>query len=118
MMNDEHGFSFIILRSSLLLRCPMRRQTFYLLLAVPVLAGSVATASAEVVRFHYTATQNCGYSTTSLKVGPGGATGEWKTWALSPAAQPYYSQLKPTHMVTFRHPYTNQNITVPLAFPL
>jgi hypothetical protein len=89
-----------------------------LLLALAVLVGAAATASAEVVRFHYMATQTCGYNTTSLKVGPCGATGEYKTWALSPATQAYYCQLKPTHMVTFRHPFTNQNITVPLALPL
>jgi hypothetical protein len=87
-------------------------------LALAAVLATAAISSAEVVRFHYTPAQLCGYQSTNLKVGMDGSTGEWKSFALSPATQPYYSQLKPTHLVTFRHPYTNQNVTVPLAFPV
>ncbi len=96
----------------------MQRPILYLTLTAAVLAFVAGTAGAEVVRFHYLPGTTCGYSSTSLKVGPGGATGEYKAFLLSPATQPYYCQLKPTHMVTFYHPFTNQNVTVPLALPL
>src|SRR5262249_47178736 len=96
----------------------MRQSLLTVILAALVLAGVAGTAGAEVVRYHYLPTTTCGYSSTSLKVGPGGATRKYKTFLLSPASQPYYCQLKATHMVTFFHPFTNQNVTVPMALPL
>ncbi len=72
-------------------------------------------AAAEQVRFHYVATDTCG--NTSLR--PGGAcgsVGERVRW-LGMVREPYASQLRPTHLVTFLHPYTGRPITVPLAFP-
>jgi hypothetical protein len=86
-------------------------------LGVLVVVATTGPARAEVLRFHYSAAQICGNGHTSLKVAPDGATGEYKTWSLSPVTKSYYCPPKATHMVTFRHPHTCQNVTVPLAFP-
>lgn len=72
-------------------------------------------ANAEVVRFHYSAQDLCG--TTSLKVRPDGATGEWRPWTLGLRRESFYCQPKATHIVTFRHPYSCGNVKVPLALP-
>lgn len=94
------------------------RQLLVPALALLGLSAMAATTSAEVVRFHYTPAQVCGYVSTSLKVGADGSTGQWSSFLLSPRKDAYYCQPKATHMVTFRHPTTNQNVTVPIAFPL
>lgn len=85
------------------------------LLAVGLLLLTAQAALADIVRYHYQPQDLCGH--TSLRVAPDGAAGVWRSWALSPRQQPYYCQLRPTHMVTFRHPYTCQNVQVPIALP-
>ena len=86
-------------------------------LGLLVFGITATTAPAEVVRYHYSPTVVSGYSSTSLKVGPNGSTGEWSPSLISPRKEAYYQQPKATHMVTFRHPYSGQDVTVPIAFP-
>ena len=86
--------------------------------ALSMLALATATpARAEVVRFSYKPGHSCGTAHTALKVGADGATGAWRASLLSPVTQSYYCQLTATHMVTFRHPTSCQNVSVPIAFP-
>ncbi len=70
---------------------------------------------ADQVRFRFVPTDLNG-TATQVAAGPDGALGErLKGFGLVP--EPFQTQLRPTHMVTFRHPYTGQNITVPLTLP-
>jgi hypothetical protein len=86
-------------------------------IAPAVLAGLTfpPVARADVVRYHFTPADCSGY--TALRPGPNGAVGEWQLWRGSPERRAYYCPKRPTHLVTFRHPYTGQNVTVPLALP-
>ena len=93
----------------------MRRQAILWCAAVTSLVGLATFAPADVVRYHYTPAACSAYS--SLKVAPDGAVGELSPTVLGLGKQSYYCQLKPTHMVTYRHPATGQHVTVPIAFP-
>ena len=69
---------------------------------------------AEVVHFHYVPKDACG--NTALVPGPNGAPGERSPWLGGPK-EPFTRLPAPTHMVTFRHPASNQNVIVPVTFP-
>ncbi len=92
-----------------------RRHLIELVLSGCLLLSMVAGASAEVVRFHYTPRDLCG--STSLKVSGNGAQGEWRAWSFGVVTRPYYCKMRPTHLVTFRHPCSGRNVSVPIAFP-
>jgi hypothetical protein len=84
----------------------------------PVLAAAMlmtleGTASAARVIFHYTPVDTSGNTALTPS---GGAPGERVAW-FGAARQPYFSQSRPTHLVTFQHPYTCRPVTVPLALP-
>jgi hypothetical protein len=96
----------------------MKRSTRRLVPAVTVglallLAGSAAAAQ---VRFHFAPSDLCG--TTTLKPSDcAGAPGTRVAWfGLYRAG--YACQPRATHIVTFRHPYTARNVSVPVAFPV
>src|SRR5260370_21714949 len=73
------------------------------------------TAPAAQIRFHYVPIDACG--NTSLKPnGPCGGVGERVRW-LGAVREPFNNQPRPTHLATYRHPYTCRTVTVPLAFP-
>ena len=72
-------------------------------------------AVAEQVRYHFVPTNACG-TTAQQPVGPEGAMGELKR-GLGAFPLPYPYVVKPNQMVTFRHPYTTRNVTVPLRLP-
>jgi len=72
-------------------------------------------AVAEQVRYHFVPADACG-KTTQTPVGPKGAMGELRL-GLGLRVEPYPYVVKPTQMVTFRHPYTARNVTVPLRLP-
>ena len=81
--------------------------------ALLLLSGGVAWAGQ--IRFHYVPVDACG--NTSLK--PNGAcsgVGERLRW-FGTVREPFNNQPRPTHLVTYRHPYTCRQVTVPLAFP-
>jgi hypothetical protein len=71
-------------------------------------------AAAAQVRFHFAPTDLCGR--TALKPGGCGAPGERLAW-FGLYREAYQCVPRPTHFVTFRHPYTGQNVTVPFSFP-
>jgi hypothetical protein len=75
------------------------------------LSGGMAEAA--VVRFHYLPADSPG--NTTLKPA-GGSIGERVRW-FGAVRTPYNAPLRPTHVVTFRHPYTGRNVSVPLALP-
>ena len=90
------------------------KHRFPLLGVVCVLWLGAGPASAEVVRFHYAPKDASG--NMALIPGPNGAAGERSAW-LGGAREPYQHLPAPTHIVTFRHPNTNQNVHVPMTFP-
>ena len=73
-------------------------------------------ASAEQVRFRFVPADAFG-RTQQVPVGPDGAIGE-KITGIGLIPKPYRENFRPTHMVTFRHPYTGRNVTVPMTLPL
>lgn len=85
-----------------------------MVLTLAVCAGMCLNqAQAEVVRYRY-APDACG--SMQLVPGPGGAPGERSSWLGGPPS-PYPRQAIATHVVTFRHSYTGQNVNVPITFP-
>ena len=53
---------------------------------------------------------------TQIATGPDGALGELRT-GLGNTPKPYTSNYQPNRLVTFRHPYTSRNVTVPMKLP-
>jgi hypothetical protein len=90
----------------------MVRCWFSLLVLFLAVSGSVR---AEQVRFLFVPADASG-SMQQVPAGPDGALGE-QIVGLGLAPRPYAKMLQPTHMVTFRHPYTGGNVTVPLKLP-
>jgi hypothetical protein len=75
---------------------------------------SKGRAEAAVVRFHYVPADP--QTHTTMKPGCNGA-GETSRW-LGPVREPYNCALRPTQVLTFHHPYSGQNVSVPIAMPL
>jgi len=75
-----------------------------------LLSGRMADAA--VVRFHYLPADSP--EQTTLK--PAGGIGERVRW-FGAVREPYNGSLRPTHVVTFGHPYTGRNVSLPLALP-
>ena len=80
-----------------------------------VLGATPSWAAADQVRFHFVA-RNGGTTMTQVPAGPDGAVGELKR-GLGLVAAPYPKAVRPTQLVTFRHPYTCRNATVPMLLP-
>jgi len=72
-------------------------------------------AHAEAVRFRYVPIDACG-TLKQAPCGPDGALGE-RLNGLGFRPQPVTQNFRPNQMVTFRHPYTGRNATVPLTLP-
>jgi hypothetical protein len=84
-------------------------------LAGVLAALPITPVAAELVRFRYVPVDACG-NLTQVPAGPNGALGEQLTgFGLRP--QPFNRVLRPNQMVTFRHPYTGRNVTVPMTLP-
>jgi hypothetical protein len=84
------------------------------LVATAVLLLPAGPAEAARVCFRYVPIDPAG--NTSLKPVATGVVGQ-RVGYLGAVRQPYNCQPRPTHLVTFVHPFTHQQITVPLAFP-
>jgi hypothetical protein len=85
-------------------------------LAIALFLGAAPSwADAEQVRYRFVPTDACG-TTTQAPIGPEGSMGELKM-GLGWLPQPYPYVIRPNQMVTFRHPYTGRNVTVPLRMP-
>jgi hypothetical protein len=91
------------------------RKSWLTLFAVAaVLALSGGIAGAAQLRFHHVPVDACG--NTTLKPNGMGGVGERLCW-FGTVREPFNNQPRPTHLVTYRHPCTHRNVTVPLAFP-
>jgi len=85
-------------------------------LAVGIIFWSMGGwAAAAQVRFHYVPVDACGNSALQPS-GPVAGVGERIRW-FGIIREPYANQPRPTHMVTFRQPYSARTISVPMAFP-
>ncbi|MBI3822667.1 MAG: hypothetical protein HY289_08305 [Planctomycetes bacterium] len=85
-------------------------------LALPLLlAITPAWAAAEQVRYHFIPTDACG-TMTQVPAGPEGTIGELKR-GLGVRSLPYPYAVRPNQMVTYRHPFTGRNVTVPIRLP-
>ena len=92
----------------------MLQHLRWLILTV-VIAATPSFAAAELVRFRFVPVDACG-TTGQVPVGPEGAMGELKR-GLGVRPLPYTQVVRPNQMVTFRHPFTGRNVTVPLRLP-
>jgi hypothetical protein len=85
------------------------------LIAIAAFLFAGAEAGAAQIRFHYVPVDACGNA--GLKPsGPCGTVGERIRW-LGTVHEAFSNQPRPTHLATYRHPWTGRNITVPLALP-
>ena len=91
----------------------MLRRISGALLFIFAILLSGGMADAAVVRFHYLPADSP--EQTTLKPA-GGGIGERVRW-FGAVREPYNGSLRPTHVVTFRHPYTGRNVSLPLALP-
>jgi hypothetical protein len=92
-----------------------RARTFAFLVGSVLALASSAVASADSVRFHFVPAAEQG-GMAQVATGPGGAPGELRT-GLSGTPKPFPYAFKANRMVTFRHPYTSKNVTLPLKLP-
>jgi hypothetical protein len=76
---------------------------------------SSSEGRAEQVRFRFVPTDAKG-NLTQIAAGPNGALGE-RLRGLGLTAEAYPYALRPNQLVTFRHPFTGANVTVPLRLP-
>jgi hypothetical protein len=77
--------------------------------AAVALALAAAPARADRVRYHF---RPADVSGNTAQASPGERVSYF-----GGAATPYAGGPRLTHLVTFRHPYTGQDVTVPLALP-
>jgi hypothetical protein len=83
-----------------------------------LIAGIVAApswAAAEAVRYHFVPIDACG-KMQQTPAGPEGTIGELRR-GLGARALPYPYAVHPNQMVTYRHPFTGRNVTVPVRMP-
>ncbi len=84
--------------------------------AVILLLGAAPSwAAAEQVRFHFVPADACG-TMKQVPAGPEGTLGELKR-GLGALSLPYPYAVRPNQMVTYRHPFTGRNVTVPIRMP-
>lgn len=85
-------------------------------LALPLLLATTPSwAIAEQVRYHFVPTDACG-TMAQVPAGPEGTIGELRRgFGLRPLPYPY--AVRPNQMVTFRHPFSGRNVTVPIRMP-
>lgn len=80
------------------------------------LAVCLATpAAAEAVRFHYAPADACG-AMVQVPLAPGVLGERLNGFGFFP--QPFNETFKPNQIVTFRHPFTGRNVTIPLTLPV
>jgi hypothetical protein len=78
-----------------------------------LLFGTMGEAAAEQLRFHYVPVDAAGNTTLQ----PNGCGGAGERLNVLGTSRPDNGQPRPTHLVTFRHPWTARNVTVPMTFP-
>jgi hypothetical protein len=80
-----------------------------------LLALEAGTSAGAEVRFHYVPADAAGNSRLE-PAAPGPGAGERIRW-FGLVREVYAGQPRPTHLVTFRHPYSGRPIAVPISFP-
>jgi hypothetical protein len=93
----------------------MKARIFGFAVAALIGCGSVNPLYAERVRYHFAPADLCG-STVQTPAGKNNAIGERVSY-FGFGTTPYNCAKPPTHMVTFWHPFTKRNVTVPMALP-
>jgi hypothetical protein len=91
-----------------------RQYGWICLASIGVICLASVQAYGEVVRLVYVPQDACG--NTALAPGPNGALGERQPWLGGPVA-PLYQLPTPTHLVTFHHCLTGQDLKVPMTVP-
>ena len=90
-------------------------RLFAIALVVAAYLAAPAGVRADSLRFRYLPT-GPGGALVQAPAGPDGTLGELRT-GLSTAPKPYAGNYSPNRLVTFRHPYTSRNVTVPMKLP-
>jgi hypothetical protein len=94
----------------------MKSRLSLFLLVGALTALEARLACAEQVRFRFVPT-DAGGNMTQVAAGPNGAVGERLT-GLGLRPQPFERSFRANQLVTFRHPYSGRNVTLPLTLPL
>ncbi len=93
----------------------MKRKLAVILVTFVCWTWAPSDARAEQVRFRYAPADLAG-TMNQVPIGPNGAIGEQlRGFGLFP--QPYQRAFRPNQMVTFRHAYGGQLVTLPLTLP-
>jgi hypothetical protein len=77
--------------------------------------GLPSIATAELVRFRYVPADGAN-GMKQIPIGPDGSMGELRA-VVGGTPRPYHGTFPPNRMVTFRHPYTSKNVTLPMKLP-
>jgi hypothetical protein len=80
-----------------------------------LIAGLPSVAAAELVRFRFVPVGSDS-AMRQVPIGPEGAMGELRA-VLGGTPRPYNGTFPPNRLVTFRHPYTSKNVTIPMKLP-
>src|SRR5437588_272091 len=86
------------------------KRTAGLLIAAGLLLGSPGSAAADQLRLHYLPASS---GATAVLQAPAGERVSFFGMVREPNACP----IRPNYLVTFRHAFTAQLVTVPVAFP-
>jgi len=90
------------------------KRTSGLMIAAGLLLGTPRPAAADQLRLHYVPAP--GGMAALQAAGPGGPAGERVSY-FGLVREPNNCPLRPNYLVTFRHAYSGQLITVPVTFP-
>jgi hypothetical protein len=85
------------------------------LLGLAVVALLPTSAAADSLRFRFVPADAQG-AMVQVPIGPEGALGELRT-GFGGTPKPYTGTAQPNRLVTFRHPYTSRNVSIPLKLP-
>ena len=91
----------------------VRRACWTRLLVFTGLFLSAEMAEAAAVRFHYVPAPADSCGTIAMRPTCDGESMRW----FGTVREPCNGRFQPTHIVTFHHPHTGQNISIPLALP-
>jgi hypothetical protein len=82
-------------------------------LAAAVWLFPAGRAEAARIRYHFTPADLCG---DQLQPNGSTATATRSAW-FGAVRDTSYRPVRPTHLVTYRHPYTGRTVTIPLTLP-
>jgi hypothetical protein len=94
----------------------LSRWLSIILVGVGMILYRPVIGPAAELRFHYVAIDEAGNTRLAPIAGAGGGVGE-RVEFLGSVREPINAPPRPTHRVTFKHPYTGRTITIPLSLP-